>query len=111
MWEYFASLYKNSNKGIKGRGKDRRISAAPYTSSASSSTYHGAAMTSVHKGFSGTYHHDGSDRGSRGSSMSSDGPQKVEGGYDFNAPLHTAYQQPHGTGYDDMVFPERRVYS
>jgi len=26
MWEYFASLYKNSNKGIKGRGKDRQIS-------------------------------------------------------------------------------------
>ena len=27
LWEYFASLYKNSNKGIKGRGKDRRVSA------------------------------------------------------------------------------------
>ncbi|KAJ5099150.1 hypothetical protein N7532_006151 [Penicillium argentinense] len=26
LWEYFAALYKNSNKGIKGRGKDRRIS-------------------------------------------------------------------------------------
>ena len=25
-WEYFASLYKHSNQGIKGRGKDRRIS-------------------------------------------------------------------------------------
>ncbi|GAB7362058.1 hypothetical protein MBLNU230_g2092t1 [Neophaeotheca triangularis] len=25
MWEYFAALYKNANKGIKGRGKDRRI--------------------------------------------------------------------------------------
>ena len=27
LWEYFARLYKNSNKGIKGRGKDRRISS------------------------------------------------------------------------------------
>lgn len=27
LWEYFATLYKNSNKGIKGRGKDRRIFA------------------------------------------------------------------------------------
>lgn len=27
LWEYFAALYKNSNKGIKGRGKDRRIFA------------------------------------------------------------------------------------
>ncbi|KAK1821573.1 DNA-binding transcription factor [Friedmanniomyces endolithicus] len=26
MWEYFAGLYRNCNKGIKGRGKDRRIS-------------------------------------------------------------------------------------
>ncbi|KAI9797737.1 MAG: hypothetical protein M1835_006909 [Candelina submexicana] len=26
LWAYFAALYKNSNKGIKGRGKDRRIS-------------------------------------------------------------------------------------
>ncbi|KAL8817728.1 MAG: hypothetical protein Q9191_008090 [Dirinaria sp. TL-2023a] len=25
LWEYFATVYKNSNKGIKGRGKDRRI--------------------------------------------------------------------------------------
>lgn len=28
MWEYFGALYRNANKGIKGRGKDRRISAA-----------------------------------------------------------------------------------
>lgn len=27
MWEYFGRLYKNCNKGIKGRGKDRRISS------------------------------------------------------------------------------------
>ena len=26
LWVYFAGLYKNSNKGIKGRGKDRQIS-------------------------------------------------------------------------------------
>ena len=29
LWEYFSTLYKNSNKGIKGRGKDRRISTIP----------------------------------------------------------------------------------
>lgn len=68
-------------------------------------------MASMSKGYPNTFHHSGSDRGSRSSSMSSDGPQKVESGYDFNAPLQTGYQQPHGTGYDDMVFPERRVYS
>ena len=26
LWSYFSTLYKNSNKGIKGRGRDRRIS-------------------------------------------------------------------------------------
>ncbi|KAL5615625.1 hypothetical protein BROUX41_005663 [Berkeleyomyces rouxiae] len=25
VWEYFATLYKNSNKGIKGRGKGRKV--------------------------------------------------------------------------------------
>ncbi|KAK3684842.1 hypothetical protein B0T22DRAFT_199956 [Podospora appendiculata] len=25
MWEYFATIYKNSNKGIKGRGKRRKV--------------------------------------------------------------------------------------
>lgn len=25
LWDYFADLYKNSNKGIKGRGADRRV--------------------------------------------------------------------------------------
>jgi len=29
MWEYFATLYKNSNKGIKGRGKNRKVGLAP----------------------------------------------------------------------------------
>jgi hypothetical protein len=28
MWAYFSQLYKHANKGIKGRGKDRRISIA-----------------------------------------------------------------------------------
>lgn len=28
LWEYFAVLYKHSNKGIKGRGKERRIPTA-----------------------------------------------------------------------------------
>jgi len=28
LFEYFADLYKNSNKGIKGRGKDRKISGS-----------------------------------------------------------------------------------
>ncbi|EAU33419.1 conserved hypothetical protein [Aspergillus terreus NIH2624] len=37
LWEYFATLYKNSNKGIKGRGKDRRISPSSKSGSRQSS--------------------------------------------------------------------------
>lgn len=42
MWVYFVDLYKNCNKGIKGRGKDRRISntsrSDSYASASSSSS-------------------------------------------------------------------------
>ena len=31
LWEYFSELYKNSNKGIKGRGKGRKITAMPHS--------------------------------------------------------------------------------
>ncbi|KXL44147.1 hypothetical protein M433DRAFT_78418 [Acidomyces richmondensis BFW] len=34
MWEYFGSLYKNCNRGIKGRGKDRKISVSRRESTA-----------------------------------------------------------------------------
>jgi len=33
LWEYFANLYKNSNKGIKGRGKDRKVGSNSMSSS------------------------------------------------------------------------------
>jgi hypothetical protein len=42
--------------------------------------------------------------------MSSDiSNQRPEHSYDFNAPIQTGYQAQ-GTGYDDMVFPERKMY-
>jgi hypothetical protein len=40
QWEYFANLYKNSNKGIKGRGKVRKVrgsSVEPYDDTPSDS--------------------------------------------------------------------------
>ncbi|XMA12418.1 hypothetical protein WAI453_005209 [Rhynchosporium graminicola] len=33
LWQYFANLYKNSNKGIKGRGKDRKVGSTSASSS------------------------------------------------------------------------------
>ncbi|KMU89231.1 hypothetical protein CIHG_06901 [Coccidioides immitis H538.4] len=38
LWEYFATLYKNSNKGIKGRGKDRRVSSSAKLRATTSTT-------------------------------------------------------------------------
>ena len=39
MWEYFGSLYKNCNKGIKGRGKDRRITNTSISSTGHDTDY------------------------------------------------------------------------
>ncbi|KZL87326.1 c2h2 transcription factor [Colletotrichum incanum] len=39
MYWYFANLYKNSNKGIKGRGKDRRVSNRDSKSGTTPSSY------------------------------------------------------------------------
>jgi hypothetical protein len=41
--------------------------------------------------------------------MSTDGSHHREHNYDFNAPIQNGYQAQ-GTGYDDMVFPERKMY-
>ncbi|KAF2004511.1 hypothetical protein P154DRAFT_572171 [Amniculicola lignicola CBS 123094] len=109
LWEYFASLYKNSNKGIKGRGKDRRISAPPSSAVTSSSSYGSTMTASAGDRTYASFHHSGSDRSSRCSSLTSDGTQKAHDAYDFNAPMQNTYHgQPHG--YDDMVFPERKLY-
>jgi hypothetical protein len=67
-------------------------------------------MSSLHRSFSGAYQRHGGDRSSRSSSMSTDtSNHRTEPTYDFNAPIQTSYQT-HGTGYDDMVFPERKMY-
>ncbi|KAL5375572.1 hypothetical protein PMIN06_006280 [Paraphaeosphaeria minitans] len=106
LWEYFASLYKNSNKGIKGRGKDRRIATAPSSAAGSSSSYKGTSAP-MSRDYSG-YPHSGSDRSSRCSSTLSDHGIKADGGYAFHAPMPSGYQPQ--SVYDDSAFPERRLY-
>jgi len=49
LWEYFADLYKNSNKGIKGRGKDRRISTVPSSAASASSASTVASIDHRHR--------------------------------------------------------------
>ena len=43
LWEYFATLYKHSNKGIKGRGKDQRMSTASEDGPIKLKTHDGAS--------------------------------------------------------------------
>jgi hypothetical protein len=105
LWEYFASLYKNSNKGIKGRGKDRRITT-PTSAAGSSSSYNGPSLSMGHD--YNNYQHSVSDRSSRCSSTASDNAMKIDAGYDFNAPIHSGYQSQ--SVYGDSAFPERRLY-
>ncbi|KAK7538998.1 hypothetical protein IWX49DRAFT_91412 [Phyllosticta citricarpa] len=52
LWEYFAGAYKNSNKGIKGRGKEARVEpaahgAVPAHAPSSSSSSSGPPVTSA----------------------------------------------------------------
>jgi hypothetical protein len=66
-------------------------------------------MTSTDRNFS-SYHQHGSDRSSRGSSLSSDATHpRSDSSYDYGAPMHNGYPTQ-GGGYDDMVFPERKMY-
>merc|ERR1711881_162310 len=87
----FAQLYKNSNKGIKGRGKDRRIWTVP-SSNASTSSYtsHNASLS-----------HD--DRSSRSSSYVS---AHEMAHYHVPHPHHHPHFEDHSS-YGNMVFPER----
>lgn len=57
LFEYFAELYKNSNKGIKGRGKDRKISSVKksYTDDGEHRDDMMASPTSCGSGSQGDY--------------------------------------------------------
>lgn len=117
LWEYFSSLYKNSNKGIKGRGKDRRI--ATITSSTSSSASYNSTATanssSTNRARNGASHNNlGDERGSRSTSMASEEVEAHDGrgaedSYDFSEHAQNNFQQPN-PAYGDMIFPERKLF-
>jgi hypothetical protein len=120
MWEYFADLYKNSNKGIKGRGKDRRIStiASPasstsYTSNSSYPTLVAPAMS--RNATNGSMHAPTADRSSRSSSYASAQTHPhMDNQHHPVRPIHHEVHQGYPQHYDEhqhynnMVFPERK---
>ncbi|KAI9672420.1 MAG: hypothetical protein M1829_004499 [Trizodia sp. TS-e1964] len=72
LWQYFAQLYKNSNKGIKGRGKDRKI-ASTTRSFSKYSTKNTSVLSNEN------------ENGRAARSMSSDSQQHNT--YDFTRPV------------------------
>jgi hypothetical protein len=111
LWEYFASLYKNSNKGIKGRGKDRRISTVP-SSGASASSFTSTANS--HRNHSTSTPSIMDDRSSRSSSFASEVVMAQHAQHQNGEQHHHHHQQQqqHAYHFEDhtygnMVFPER----
>jgi hypothetical protein len=78
------------------------------------STYAPLHMSSMDRGYS-VYQQHGSDRSSRGSSLSSDitcgTHPRSDTSYEYGGPIQSGYPaHGHGHGYDEMVFPERKMY-
>lgn len=99
LWEYFASLYKNSNKGIKGRGKDRRISALPSSgaSSASSTSTTSAGSSNTDRSSPASSHTSTSNAHSRDHSRD----------YDLEIAADSDLQSP---ALGDLMFPEQKMF-
>lgn len=123
LWEYFATLYKNSNKGIKGRGKDRRISTTIQSGSSSSTFPSTASFSSIsapamsRATTNGSVQGNPSDRSSRSSSYAS-AQQVVEVHHHSHSQLphphqsvrasQQGYHYEEQNGYNNSLFPERR---
>ncbi|KAI9661628.1 MAG: hypothetical protein M1821_008866 [Bathelium mastoideum] len=104
LWEYFSTLYKNSNKGIKGRGKDRRISAV--STSPSSASASSVATIRRHG------RRESVDR--RSSSASDDSYQTTrthDSGYDLGTmDVDEDFHRQGGFSHVGFAFPERKMY-
>ncbi|KAF1812081.1 hypothetical protein P152DRAFT_44213 [Eremomyces bilateralis CBS 781.70] len=130
LWEYFARLYRNSNKGIKGRGKHRRIattspefhsSSSPPASASSNASYGASTGPSSVDSASANAKHE---RGSRDSSLVSE-----QGHHNLTMQrqgslhgMHHHHINPNirtdehfgfdgaNVEYGDLVFPERKMF-
>lgn len=76
LFEYFAELYKNSNRGIKGRGKDRKITGTKKPRLAD-----GEMGSDAGRHASGDMHSITSPNGSCGSNSNPDAAFDFSGGH------------------------------
>ncbi|PVH68444.1 hypothetical protein DL98DRAFT_542407 [Cadophora sp. DSE1049] len=118
LWEYFANLYKNSNKGIKGRGKDRKVGSASSSSMALNSGMRslgvngrgfgmaGPGRGNMVVGVGGQYEMFDVDNGSQsGHSYSGSGGASSGGTYYEDAPSDGCEDQ--GRSNDELAFGDR----
>lgn len=105
VFDFFAEMFKHSNKGIPGRGKHRQVakigplpgSISPYSCA---SPYNSASPQ----------HQAWMERSSRASSIVSDPPlTPPENSFEFIASPGQDWS-PNGATYDGPVFPERQLY-
>ena len=117
LWEYFATLYKNSNKGIKGRGKDRKVGSAPMQKV---SSHHGLLINGgsgygpygVGHGHMvvGTMNHHGLPLAKYEAFDTDDSSQNGSHLGSGGSPIGTLYEDTHSDGFEDggrLAFGER----
>jgi len=91
LWEYFRDLYKNSNKGIKGRGKGRKVASAPPANGnqvnlySDKSTPFGNEMQTGYAGYSGREYEYDFDAASNSGSVASHSGSSTESIYGVEA--------------------------
>jgi hypothetical protein len=98
LFEYFAELYKNSNRGIKGRGKDRKITGTKKARPNDGEVGGNDHQNGRHHqgGAGGDMHSLGSPNGSCGSNSNPDGGFDFAGGHmdeDEESSVDSSYEQ------------------
>ncbi len=96
LWEYFATLYKNSNKGIKGRGKDRRIFATTSRGEEDDDSKDDSRRSRSCS--SDVCSHDTSDQGSDGANRGDKDDSSASSGLD-NDDQDTQFESDVGAGH------------
>ncbi|KAI9826808.1 MAG: hypothetical protein M1832_005746 [Thelocarpon impressellum] len=106
LWQYFATLYKNSNKGIKGRGKDRKIAGASGREAADDGRTGSPGSQSSHSARGGYDFHADLELDDDGAAAAAESAYLQQRAAQLTAAATTAYGQAAG-GYAPF---ERKLY-
>lgn len=120
LWEYFATTYKNSNKGIKGRGKEKRsgLSQSPKSTVMSQFPVCPPEASTMHRGsYSGPSQHVPQQgilnppNGLPNTAMDRPGPGMLGGhlsngmgDHDSSSAATSMYDEPHSQSFHDRGY-------